>query len=64
MPFITKDRLATLLMAGTRMSNICFNLSQDKSIPYQHRGSMKDSQTEWEHARHDLLPVKKAKTKR
>lgn len=61
MPFVSSKRLEALLLAGTRMSNICYNLAQHSDIESQHRSSMKESQTEWDSARRELFASLKPK---
>jgi hypothetical protein len=46
---VTKQ-MERLLVAGRQMSNICYNLKQDKGIPERHRESMKRAQEEWDEA--------------
>lgn len=40
-----------LLRIGDQMSNICFNLGQDRSIKECHRRSMRECQRQWDNAR-------------
>lgn len=61
MPYLSKDKLEKLLVAGQRMSNICYNLSQSSGLLEQHRTSMKDSQIDWDSISSGLWPNWKGK---
>jgi hypothetical protein len=48
---IAAEDFDELFIAGEKMSNICFNLSQRESIPDNERASMKETQVEWDQAK-------------
>jgi hypothetical protein len=48
------QEIALLRSVGGGMSNICFNLSQDKNIEERHRESMNRCRIEWDAIRRAL----------
>lgn len=48
MPYLSNETYTRILHAGGCMSNICYNLAQDKKNP--HAKSMKEAQEEWDQA--------------
>lgn len=56
---ISKKLLKSLLNSGDKMSNICYNLSQDTKIDERHRQSMKQTQIEWDGVRNEYYSLKK-----
>ena len=54
MPYIKKNKLDALLLAGTKLSNIAFNLKQNKEIREDYRKSMAECQKEWDKASREL----------
>ena len=51
---IPAEKFDALLIAGAKLSNICFNLSQRAAIPETDRKVMKESQVEWDTAKSKL----------
>ena len=51
MPQISKERLDALLLAGHRLSNICFTLSQDKEN--ENASIMRECYQDWDRAYSD-----------
>lgn len=45
---INNKQLNAILLAGQKMSNICYNLAQREAIPAKDRQSMKECQEEWD----------------
>ncbi len=48
MPYIKKADLLKLLRAGNLLSNIAYNLKQDKRYPEHIRKSLEEYQKEWD----------------
>jgi len=46
----TKAIVEPILLAGQKMSNLCYNLAQIKEITDKHRLAMKECQEEWDKA--------------
>lgn len=51
---MSKRKLDPLLLAGERMSNMCFNLSQRDNIEAPTRQLMRELCSEWDYARRKL----------
>lgn len=57
MPQLTKAKYEKIRLAGQRMSNLCFNLSQNEAIPADYRKTMKECYLEWDDALHKEVPA-------
>lgn len=45
---INNKQLNLILLAGQKMSNLCYNLAQRETIPAHDRQTMKECQEEWD----------------
>ncbi len=60
---MSKRKLDPLLLAGERMSNMCFNLSQRDNLDQSTRQMMRELVTEWDFARRSLKAAERKRPK-